>query len=111
MSESKYILIYPFESRERAFEVGNDIDGSLMWQNGTAYPRDNIPALIVPLSEFSGRWTAPNQAKELKQESQRLKQGFVDVSLYVENCQQEMLPVEAGRVLAIIGTAIAQNKE
>lgn len=67
MSETKYILIYPFESRERAFDVANDIDGSLMWQNGTAYPRDNIPAFITPVAEFSGRWTAPNQAEQQQQ--------------------------------------------
>lgn len=61
MSETKYILIYPFETRERAFDIANDIDGSLMWHNSTAYPRDNIPAFIVPLSEFSSRWSMPKQ--------------------------------------------------
>lgn len=52
MSETKYILIYPFESRERAFEVANDIDGSLMWQDGIAYPRDNVPAKIITAEQF-----------------------------------------------------------
>lgn len=72
MIKSKYILVYPFGVMEQAFDVANSIDGSLMWQNGTAYPRDNIPAFIIPLSEFSGRWTRPNHVKELEQENQRL---------------------------------------
>ena len=73
MSDTKYILIYPFESHERAFEVANDIDGSLMWNNGTAYPSDNIPAFIIPLTEFSSRWSAPDEIVDLQKQNAALQ--------------------------------------
>jgi hypothetical protein len=73
VSDTKYILIYPFESQERAFEVANDIDGSLMWNNGTAYPSDNIPAFIVPLSEFNSRWVAPDEIADLQKQNAALQ--------------------------------------
>ena len=78
MSDTKYILIYPFESRERAFELANDIDGQLMWQNGNAYPRDNVPAFIIPLSEFSSRWTAPRQIEQLQKDKAELIETLED---------------------------------
>ena len=63
MSASKYILIYPFETRDKAFEVANDIDGSLMWQAGKAYPIDGVAAEIVPISSFTH-----SKDKELEQQ-------------------------------------------
>ena len=83
MSEAKYTLIYPFKSREHAFEVANDIDGSLMWQNGTAYPIDNRPAFIIPASEFSSRWTAPREREQLQAKIDRL-----NTLLDVADCPQ-----------------------
>jgi hypothetical protein len=78
--------------------------------------RDGEPALVDKDKERIKELETILETKEiyfksatavLEQENQRLKQGFADVSLYIENCQKVMLPVEAGRILAIIGTAIA----
>jgi len=92
MSDTKYILIYPFESRERAFELANNIDGQLMWQNGNAYPNDNVPAFIIPLSEFGSRWTAPRQIEQLQAQLAEkdeliLKQLETKVELFDKNLE------------------------
>ena len=78
MSETKYILIYPFESQEKAFETANNIDGSLMWQNGNAYPNDNVPAFIIPLSEFGSRWTAPRAIEQANKDKVELVEALDD---------------------------------
>lgn len=95
MSDSRYILIYPFGTREQAFEVANNIDGSLMWSNGAAYPKDNIPAFIVPLSEFSERWVAPNEIQQLTDEVNRVCEWKLedngDYIIYNTSCGEDFI--------------------
>jgi len=68
MSESKYILIYPFKTRSEAFDVANNIYDSLMWDRGQAYPIDEIPCRIIPVEDFNKQQaTIDEQKKEIEQ--------------------------------------------
>lgn len=77
--QTKYILVFPFKTRAEAFEVANDIYGSLVWGRGKAYPIDGVPAEIFPIEAWNTRYVS-EEMRELAKEVMKTYHDYIDVA-------------------------------